>query len=144
MHKQVSIDDGFLLLGICCLICAEALLYTFNDTMYMVEALLFKDIQDVELPADFIPRAFDYQKMVDITLGLTWFSIFAVKFSFLFLFRKLIDRLKPLIIYWRFAVLFNVGVLVYGTAVYYVACPHYYSIETCELKTSKTAQRAIE
>ncbi|KAL8994874.1 MAG: hypothetical protein Q9169_005272 [Polycauliona sp. 2 TL-2023] len=47
-----------------------------------------------------------------------------VKFSFLFLFRSLVQRIRALTIYWWIVTGFNVAVLGYGLSVYYVACPY--------------------
>jgi hypothetical protein len=129
VQKQVSIDDGFLLFGLCCLISAVGILFTFMDSMYMVEALLFGDPADLDLPPDWIQRAFDYQKMAAVSLILTWCSIVSVKFSFLFLFRRLIDRIRSLRIYWWIVLVFNIAISGYGAAVYIVACPHFYSMQ---------------
>ena len=49
----------------------------------------------------------------------------AVKFSFLALFRRLIDRIPSLMKYWWFVVAFNLAVTGYGASVYVVACPHF-------------------
>lgn len=49
----------------------------------------------------------------------------AVKFSFLALFRRLIDRITPLIRYWYVVVAFNLAVTGYGASVYVIACPHF-------------------
>lgn len=132
MQKQFSIDDGVFLFGMCCLISVEAILFTFIDSMYLVEALFFSDIAGVSLPSDFRQESFDFQKMAALTLGLTWFAIHAVKFSLLILFRKLIDRLKPLVIYWWVVVIYNLAVLGYGTAVCYLECPYFYNLQACK------------
>ena len=48
-----------------------------------------------------------------------------VKFSFLALFRRLIDRVPPLIKYWRVVVAFNLTVAAYGVSTYVIACPQF-------------------
>lgn len=131
VQKQVSIDDGFLLFGICCLISAVGILFTVVDNMYMVEALLYNE-PNLQLPPDWIKRSFDYQKFATIALILTWCSIVSVKFSFLFLFGKLVDRVRPMVIYWWVVVLFNVAIAGYGASVYVLACPWFYSIKSSE------------
>ena len=128
IQKQFSIDDGVLLFGIACLISAMALLFTFVDKMYLVGALE-NGIPMVQLPADFIEQAFDFQKLVVIALILTWCSMASVKFSYLFLFKKLINRVRSILIYWWFVVVFNALVAAYGASVYIVACPTFYNIE---------------
>jgi heme/copper-type cytochrome/quinol oxidase subunit 2 len=133
VQKQITIDDGFLIVALCCLISAMSIMYSVTiDRMYLAEAVAV-GLPGVDLPPDFLQQAFDFQKWVTITLTLLWCAVMAVKFSFLFFFRKLIDRIRPLIIYWWVVTVFNVAVLGYGSTVYYLACPHYYSIEACKL-----------
>ncbi|KAG7009687.1 short-chain dehydrogenase [Physcia stellaris] len=126
IQKQLSFDDGFLLFGLCCLVCALVILYTMAiDKMYLVLALTTK-LPNAEIPPDFLEQSYDFHKWITITLMLSWSAIMAVKFSFLFLFRKLIDRIKPLTMYWWVVTVFNIAVLGYGVSVYYLACPYYY------------------
>jgi hypothetical protein len=131
IQKQVSIDDAFLLFGICCLISALGIIYTISNEMYLVESLLFS-VPNLQLPPDWMQQSFDYQKFVTVSLILTWFSIISVKFSFLFLFRKLIDRVRYMVIYWWVVVIFNLAIAGYGASVYILGCPWFYSIKACE------------
>ena len=132
VQKQISVDDGFLVVALCCLISAMTIMYTVTvDRMYLAEALTL-GLPDADLPPDFLQQAFHFQKWVTVTLMLVWCAIMAVKFSFLFFFRNLINRIRPLIIYWWVITVYNVAVLGYGVTVYYLACPHYYSIKACK------------
>ncbi|KAF7507791.1 hypothetical protein GJ744_010092 [Endocarpon pusillum] len=109
VQKQVSIDDGFLLFGILCLAAAVGVMFTFIDSLYMLQAMQ-EGIPDLERPPDWLQRTFDCQKFLVLSLCLTWCTITAVKFSFLFLFRRLIDHIPRLIIYWWIVMVFNVAV----------------------------------
>lgn len=131
MQKSFSVDDGVLLFGVSCLIAAMALLFTYVDKLYLVGAVQ-SGAPGIELPSDFIEEAFLFQKLGAAALILTWCSIVSVKFSYLFLFKKLIDRIPPLIIYWYFVAAFNAAVSAYGAAVYIAACPECYSLRSCE------------
>lgn len=142
LQKQFSIDDGILLFGIACLVCAMVLLFTFIDKMYVVGASE-AGLPGLVFPLDFLDQAFDFQKLVTVSLILTWCSIVAVKFSYLFLFRKLIDRIRPLVIYWWFVAVFNAMISAYGAAVYIAACPDFYSIEACESMSSGWAKTLL-
>ena len=128
VQKQLSLDDGFLLFGIGCFIGALAILFTFIDDMYMTAAVQFR-LKEMEISPDFIQRAADYQKMVAVSLILTWCSIVSVKFSFFFLFKRLIDRIPAMIVYWWFVIIFNAAISGYGVAVYILACPYFYSMK---------------
>jgi hypothetical protein len=118
VQKRLFADDGFLLLGVCCLSSAMGVLYTMFDKMYLAQALILKAFNEVNIPPDFIQQTFDYHKMVWVVLFLTWTAIMSVKFSFLFLFRALISRIRPMMIYWWSVTIFNVALLGYGFAAY--------------------------
>lgn len=109
-------------------------LFIFVDQMYLVGAAE-EGLTDIVLPSDFIQQAFDFQKYVTVALVLTWCSIISVKYSYLFLFKRLINRIRPLLIYWWFTAIFNAMISIYGAIVYGVACPHYYSLKACEFFT---------
>ena len=110
-----------------------SLMYTFVDKMYLVGASETGDSPPgVPLPSDFIEQAWDFQKLVAVALILTWTAIVTVKFSYLFLFKRLIDRVPYMMTYWWFVVVFNALISVYGAAVYIAACPNFYSIKSCE------------
>lgn len=128
VQKQLFLDDAFLIFGICCFICALAILFTYIDDMYMTAAFLFH-LKNMELSPDFVQKSFDYQKMAAVSLILSWCSIVSVKLSFLFLFRRLIDRVTVMVIYWRFVAVFNVAIAGYGAAEYILACPYFYSLK---------------
>lgn len=124
IQKQLSIDDGILLFGVLCLITAIVLLYIFVDDLFLVEALEGNTIP-ANLPVDFLQRVSDFERLVVGALVLTWCAIISVKFSCLFLFRKLIDRLRPMVIYWWVAVGFNALVSIYGIIIYAGVRPWY-------------------
>lgn len=102
------------------------------DTMYVVEAILFGSPDDAITPPDFLQKSFDYQKLVTIALTLTWLSIASVKFSFLFFFRKLIDRIRSLMIYWWCVTIFIAAASLYGSTVYCLVCPYWYNLKSCK------------
>ena len=49
---------------------------------------------------DFFTEMLEFEKRIQVASALTWSSLYAVKFSFLFFFRNLIQRLKPLEVWW--------------------------------------------
>ena len=92
--------------------------------MYLTEALTYTPALFTTQPPD-LNRVFEFRKLVTASLILTWVAMMAVKFSFLALFRRLIDRIPSLMKYWWFVVAFNLAVTGYGASVYVVACPHF-------------------
>lgn len=106
------------------------------ERLYLVEALTLK-MPGAEIPPDFLQQAYAFHKWITITLMLSWSAIMSVKFSFLFLFRGLIQRIHAMVIYWWLVTGFNVVVLGYGLAVYYVACPYAHGPEICTASFSE-------
>ncbi len=137
MQKSFSIDDGVLVFGVGCLIAAMTLLFIFVDRMYLMGAIE-SGTPGIELSLDIIKEVFDFHKFVTVGLVLTWCSIVSVKFSYLFLFKRLIDRLRPMIIYWWFVAVFNAIISVYGAVVYFAICPQFYSLKSCEYSLCET------
>ena len=64
-----------------------------------------------------------YQKVYDSSTSLLWTVIFAVKFAYLAFFRRLVDRLPPLVIYWRIVVGLCAVSYPIGVISIYVSCP---------------------
>lgn len=133
VQKSLSLDDAFLLFGVACLICAIGLFFTFVDKMYLTEATI-TNFKDVEYPPNFLMQMEDFQKWVAVCLILLWCSICSVKFSFLFLFRKLVDRVHWLTVYWWWLTIFCVLVWIYGAIAYILPCPWYYSVKSCRFR----------
>lgn len=82
IQRQLSFDDGFILIGIGCLTRAIAMFFTFQQKMYVVEDILVGE-DPFELAPDFVQEALDYQKWVAISLILLWTAITCVKFQLL-------------------------------------------------------------
>ncbi|KAF7876780.1 hypothetical protein EAF04_001863 [Stromatinia cepivora] len=141
IQKDFGLDDGFLLIGICCIVIALIMQYSINmEPMYLAEALTHNP-ETAVMPPDFLQQVFEFQKWITVILMLTWTSIMAVKFSFLFLFRKLIDRIRPLKIYWWIVTIITTGILGFGISVYYLACPYYFSLKALQCLSETGSNR---
>ena len=128
VQKEFALDDGFLAFGTACLIASMVVLYVNMDNMYFTEALTYAPFRVSFQPQD-LDKVYEFRKLVTASLILTWVAMMAVKFSFLALFRRLIDRIPPLMKYWRVVVAFNLAVTGYGASVYVIACPHFSGIK---------------
>ena len=125
LQKQLSIDDGLLIVAFCCLTIALSMIYSRAiNGMFFVEALT-TSLSGAQLPTDPIKDANAFHKWATIILMLCWCAVTAVKFSFLFFFRKLIDRIPPLITYWWIVVFLNIALFGYEIAIQYETCPYY-------------------
>lgn len=131
LQKQFSIDDGIVLFGVLCLVVSMVLLINFIDDLFLMKALEGDKIPE-NLPVNFLKRVVDFERYATGALVLTWCVIVCVKFSYLFLFRKLIDRLHPMRVYWWFAAVFNGLVSIYGLVVYAAVRPWYCTTTSCE------------
>ena len=128
VQKEFALDDTFLAFGTACLIAAMVVLYITMDNMYLTEALTYAPSHVASPPQD-LNQVFEFRKFVTVCLTLTWVAMMSVKFSFLALFRRLIDRMPSLIRYWRVVVAFNFAVTCYGASVYVIACPHFSGVK---------------
>ncbi|KAL8730555.1 MAG: hypothetical protein Q9166_004009 [cf. Caloplaca sp. 2 TL-2023] len=96
------------------------------DDMYFTEAMTYDPMKLGHEPGpQDLDRVFEFRKLVTASLILTWVAMMAVKFAFLALFKRLIDRIYSLTVYWWVVVAFNLAVTGYGASVYVIACPHF-------------------
>ena len=102
------------------------------DKMYLVEALT-TDLPGTELPTDLLQEVNAFHKWLSTVDMLCWGAIMAVKFSFLALFRRLIQGIKSLVVYWWIVTLFNIGTLGYGASVILGLCPHFSGVGSRKL-----------
>lgn len=116
-QKQVSVDDAFLLFGLCCMISAVGVIFVFIDSLYLFEGFEFGS--GTAVPDDFKTQGWAVQKHSAIALVLEWFSIVSVKFSFLCVFRRLVDRVPAMKRYWWIVLISNIVISCYGISVYF-------------------------
>ena len=67
--------------------------------MYLIDPFLFDPSKIGNIFINLAEAAWIYHKNYTIVLVLLWVVLTAVKFSYLFLFRKLSERLRPTVIY---------------------------------------------
>ncbi|KAL8855701.1 MAG: hypothetical protein Q9178_007667 [Gyalolechia marmorata] len=113
---------------------------TLLDKLYMVQELSTSlpdalstglSIEDMPMDSAFLRPVYEYLKWITINQALGWCSIIAVKFSFLLLFKKMLDRIPPMITYWWFVVAFNTIAWGYGFSTYFLNCPYYNNPKIC-------------
>ncbi|MCJ1469771.1 hypothetical protein MMC07_008413, partial [Pseudocyphellaria aurata] len=143
IQKEFALDDAFLAFGTVCLIAAMVTLYINLDCLYLFEAMEYAPSH-----TNFTPQSIDiivkYRRLGIASLELTWVAMMAVKFSFLVLFRRLIDRIPPLIRYWRVVVAFNLAVTVYGALVYCLPCPHFSRTKIASCRGQNAMHKGIQ
>ncbi|CAG8976570.1 hypothetical protein HYALB_00012567 [Hymenoscyphus albidus] len=142
IQNEFTLDDGFLLLGLVFLIIAFSLLFTFIDAMYLSEAFVYGGPSFSErAPSNWMQTIFDFQKMRTVTMCCLWCSIICVKMSLLFFFKKLIDKLPRMMLYWKITLAANVVVSVYVLLKYLLVCPYYYNLKALQCNRGYLAER---
>ena len=106
------------------MIVVQALSLVQLQDQYFYERLLFEP-QQVSSISDRFQRALDSRAGMAVTHVVSHFIIACVKLSFLFLFRKLIDRVPYMRAYWWFAMTFNVVNSIAGFAIPFIIYPCY-------------------
>ena len=105
--KQFAIEDAIIIFAMLCLTAVTALDYVSIQNLYDVLAVilygfganLLSVLETIETEA----------KMVHAMSTMWWLVLFPIKLAYLLFFRKLIDRLPRLKIYWWCVVAFLVG-----------------------------------
>lgn len=121
VQKEFKLDDAFVAVGTSCLVAGMVILYINMDNLYFVEAITRAPDRFTFHPQD-LNRVLIFHKLV-IQVGiLTWVAMVTVKFAFLALFWRLIDRIPSLIKYWWVVVAFNLAATGYGISVYLFKC----------------------
>ncbi|EFQ99598.1 hypothetical protein MGYG_02612 [Nannizzia gypsea CBS 118893] len=142
IQRQISWDDIFLAIGVCCLSIGLAIFYAITiDKMYLTLAVQYGETAGITLPPDIIRIKFDYQKWIQVTIVVLWLAVMSVKFSFLALFKNLVDGIQPLRRYWWVATIVNIGILGYGSVVTHISCPYYYTLENAICLTPSGQRR---
>jgi len=130
-RKKPGLDDFFLVVAFSTLLASIGIIQAqCFDAMYIIYAVTHGMMLP---PPDIIQIG--YHSHIWITAGLMagWTTICAVKFSFLFFFKRLIDRIRPLYIYWWVVFVFNLGVFGYGITIYYIGCPWFNQLRSSML-----------
>lgn len=123
-RRRLSLDDYFLLFGLACLCGAAGLAFRLMRILFLTEVL------ETDRPMNYV---FTVQNVLDFNIAmavvsslvvLSWTATYAVKFSFLALFRHLIRRLpKKITIYYWFVVGFTSLSWVYVVVEPFILCP---------------------
>ena len=128
-HRRLFVDDAFLLFGCLALtaLFASGLYYTPNT--YLAEAPAnanghLSEGSTASLSSEHLGAVIStYRKSQLLRGSLAWLTIFAVKLSFLSLFRTLTDRLPRLFLYWKVVIAVTVLAFVYCIASGSLGCP---------------------
>ena len=130
--RRVYADDYFLFLALATLLGSNSLFFASVPAFYQ-----FADASTVAqmlLQKDFFHIATDTATFAHTAEILSWITIFAVKLSFLFYFRTLVDRLPRLIIWWRLTLAVCIPVAIIAMCGPFIVCPYVGSKIVCEFQ----------
>ena len=129
IQSEFGADEGLLLFAIIAFCAATGLFFSFVDQMYLVEAAIVGSLKVTPLDNA------TFHKSSSACLILLWTAVCGVKFSFLALFRKLVDRDCFLTSYWRWVLGLNIVVYAYGIAGFVLPCPYFKPPNSCTMLT---------
>jgi hypothetical protein len=95
------------------------------DDFYITEALIYNPFASGVNLGDAFNIAIRVQVWTTAYIIISLTGIFAIKFSFLFFFRSLIDRVYKLKIYWRFIAIYTALTWAISCGVSVIACPYF-------------------
>lgn len=121
---RVTLDDTLLFFACICLVASTGLFFKLIPKAYLLERLNFGELDTLPFPLTSLPGEIVLTtQILDAYTFLSWVVIYAAKFCYLTFFRALIDRLRPMVIYWKFVMVITFllgGVSLCET---FIACP---------------------
>ena len=125
VHRRLYLDDYFLLFACVSLTAGTVLGYANVGNLYWSEELNYNPVYIYYLFAEHVDvgaHIDTYERLYYSYPALLWTSIFVVKFAYLAFFRRLIDRIIPLIKYWRIVSGISIVSLLICIISIYVSC----------------------
>lgn len=120
-QRSLQLDDFFLIFACICLTGAIAIVQWGISVIYQMAQLSLEPPKP-DSPTDLFRLIGRYQKIIFAFVTLSWAAIFAAKFSYLFFFRHLIHRIRPLVIYWRVVITFTIMAAILSMLQNFIAC----------------------
>lgn len=126
--QQHIIDESLLLFACLCLVAATVILYITASPLYemkMTEAAVKASPgSGQEIPTDSFTEMVSKIQSHFYAFGvLIWVVAFAVKFSYLYFFRLLIDRQSSLVKFWEVTMVINLIGAVFNICSSFTSCP---------------------
>ncbi len=124
-HRRLNLDDYLLILACAFLTAATVLGYTNVGDLYFTQRLNYNPglfFYYLSQRVDVIARINTYQRLYYTYPALLWATIFIIKAAYLAFFRRLIEHIRPLIIFWR--VIVGITIVSFPICILsiYVAC----------------------
>lgn len=122
-RRRLDSDDYLLLFALICLGASTGLVHVFYQTIFVAQAVTVDPT--VKFPQDRCRHLSETRQIVNSFLCIIWTTIFAVKLSFLALFRLLVRRLpKPITNYYWATVGITIATWIFFIAEPFILCPY--------------------
>lgn len=120
--RSLYLDDYIVLAGVICLCAAAGIVFKNSNNYSLGNAAL----QDPSL-SNMSPHQIDelFKPYKYIYAALIWTTIFAVKFSFLIFFKKLIERVTKIHTYYWIVIVITVISWLFTLVEPFIICPHF-------------------
>jgi len=115
-------DDYLLLFALCALCVAAGLAYTVKDVVYLQ---IYVGIGWEPQPPDYTDQLATFQQRIQPAGSLVWAAIYAIKFSFVLFFRKLVSRVPKLQRLWWAVAILTVACGITAIPIGLVICSHF-------------------
>lgn len=123
LRRRLYLDDFFLIFGLACLCGATGIILVSVRNIFLTEAMLV-DQSFLLTKEGAFSVANTAPAIINSFLVLTWTAVISVKFSFLALFRPLIQRISwKITFYYWFVVVFTVIAWIYMVSEAFIVCP---------------------
>lgn len=123
-RRRLFLSDFFLLFACICLCAGTVVLYHFEDTLYLNQALA-KGGLSVSIPPNFLAKVETSLKYLFSYEAIIWATVFSVKFSFLSFFRPLVKRLARLRNWWTCVTVVTALSWGFCTTNVFIICPDF-------------------
>jgi hypothetical protein len=124
LFRKLKLDDAFVIFGLLCLSATTGVFFHSVEIIMLQEAIAMEPKAIV--PITLVPRLLNSMTFLDVYLCTIWTCTFAVKASFLSLFRKLIQGVsKNLDRYYWFVVGYTFVIWVFLVVEPFVLCPYF-------------------
>lgn len=130
--RRLQTEDFFLFLACACLTISTALIYRLLSSGILIgDNFAHPDISLIESLPALVKSISWYQREDYAFLGLTWGSVFSVKFSILFFFKQLINRPVRIVAFWKLTMVITIISFLCCIISFLTVCPHF-GISACK------------
>ncbi|CAF9924735.1 MAG: hypothetical protein GOMPHAMPRED_003688 [Gomphillus americanus] len=121
-HGRLYLDDYFVFYAVIAAAACGGVAYSIRDQIYLQ---IYVGLGWQAPAADFQDQMLIFEKRIMACSALIWSVIYAIKFSFLAFFRKLVDRVWKLEIYWWIVMAITTACGITSIPLSFIICAHF-------------------